>query len=209
MKSTEPSRLALWLLNHQIGGYRTESLAGDLVEEYTQGRSTGWLWGQILVALARGCVRAVRLYGLRFLGALAAGWGILFLLITLSDQMQALVQHRLSLISPNLSALQLRALDLFFGIAGLLLTALIDFGAGRLVVRIYRPHPRVMAGVFALSILVLWDLPWMYDSVKSASTESQGLLLLCQGLIFTLVWTASVWLGGLWQIRIDARGIKQ
>lgn len=208
MKSTEPSNLASWLLNHQIGGYRTESLAGDLVEEYSRGRSRGWLWGQLLFALARGTARAVRLYGLRFLGALAVGWGILFLLITLSDQMQAMVQQRLSVISPNLSTLQLQALGFGLGIADLLLTALIDFGVGRLVVRIYRPHPRFMAGVFALSILVIWDLPWMYGNVKSASTHSQGFLLLCQELIFTLLWTSSVWLGGLWQIRIDARGTK-
>ncbi len=178
------------------------------MEEYSRGRSSGWLWGQILGALARGCARAVRFYGLRFLGALAVGWGILFLLITLSERMQALVQHHLGVASSNLSALQVQALDLFIAIAGLLLTALIDFGVGRLVVRMYRPHPRFMAGVFAFSILVLWDLPWIYGNVKGAATDSQGLLLLCQGLIFTFLWTSSVWLGGLWQIRIDARGIK-
>jgi preprotein translocase subunit SecY len=51
MRSTEPPRLATWLIEH-TGRDRT-SLAGDLLEEYRRGRSTAWYWKQVLTTLAR------------------------------------------------------------------------------------------------------------------------------------------------------------
>jgi hypothetical protein len=47
--------LALWLLGHLA--HRNEPLAGDLVEQFrTRGR-LGWLWFQLLVAIAMGSFR--------------------------------------------------------------------------------------------------------------------------------------------------------
>ena len=43
---------ALWLLGHLAR--RNEPLAGDLVEQFRDGRSSAWLWAQILCAIAMG-----------------------------------------------------------------------------------------------------------------------------------------------------------
>jgi hypothetical protein len=46
-----------------VGGYRSESLAGDLIEQYLQGRSRAWFWKQVLQAIIAARVRRVRLSG--------------------------------------------------------------------------------------------------------------------------------------------------
>jgi hypothetical protein len=191
MKLANPSKLAFWLLDHQVRGYRVESLVGDLLEEYTLGRSTRWLWSQALLAIARSYLRALRLFGPRFLGAIAIGWGALFLGITLIDRASAIFQHRLGLTSAN------AVNDIIVP----LLELLIDLAAGRLVVRIYRPHQKLVAGAFAITILAAWDLPWL---CAMATDHSH----LAEGLFFTFLWTASVWFGGLWQIRVEGKSAK-
>lgn len=191
MKWASPSKLAFWLLHHQVGGYRVESLVGDLTEEYTLGRSTRWLWSQVLLAIARSYLRALRLFGPRFLGALAIGWGTLLLGITLIERASAIFQHRLGVLSTN-------AID---DIIVPLLELFIDLAAGRLVVRIYRPHQKLVAGAFAISILAAWDLPWL---CAIATDDSH----LAEGLFFTFLWTASVWFGGLWQIRVEGKSAR-
>jgi signal peptidase I len=55
-----PPRLATWLLQRCAGGYRCESLAGDLIEQYHAGRSSAWYWRQVLLALAAGVGQRMR-----------------------------------------------------------------------------------------------------------------------------------------------------
>jgi hypothetical protein len=49
---------ALWLLGHLA--HRNEPLTGDLVEQFHDGRSSTWLWAQILCAIAMGEFRQPR-----------------------------------------------------------------------------------------------------------------------------------------------------
>lgn len=60
MKSSQPPALATWLIEHLIPGSRNEALAGDLLEQFGQGRSALWYWRQVLVAI---------LVGLNFAGS--------------------------------------------------------------------------------------------------------------------------------------------
>jgi hypothetical protein len=46
-----PPALALWLLEHWGSPYHGESLAGDLIEQYQEGRSRGWYWKQVIAAV--------------------------------------------------------------------------------------------------------------------------------------------------------------
>ena len=50
MKPHPPS-LATWLLEHLIRREDNEALAGDLSEEFAQGRSVTWYWYQVFVAI--------------------------------------------------------------------------------------------------------------------------------------------------------------
>ena len=60
MTGRVPPRIAMWLLKHLGPGYRSESLAGDLYEEYQHDRKAAWYWRQATVAIVIG-----RLGGLR------------------------------------------------------------------------------------------------------------------------------------------------
>ena len=55
-----PPRLALWILGRWGSAYHSESLAGDLVEQYQQGRSRAWCWKQVLAAILIARVSRVR-----------------------------------------------------------------------------------------------------------------------------------------------------
>ena len=51
MRSSKPPELASWLIEHLIPGIRKDALVGDLLEEFSQGRSAAWYWYQALVAV--------------------------------------------------------------------------------------------------------------------------------------------------------------
>lgn len=50
MKRREPPLLATWMLEHLTSGNRDEALAGDLLEEFREGRSGSWYWHQVVTA---------------------------------------------------------------------------------------------------------------------------------------------------------------
>ena len=57
MTGRKPPRLAVWLLD-RLGYTRSNSpLAGDLLEEFGSGRSSGWYWRQTLEVIANGARR--------------------------------------------------------------------------------------------------------------------------------------------------------
>lgn len=55
-----PPRGATWLLQHLGPGYRNESLAGDLFEEFQQDRTRAWYWRQTAAAILIGGARRLR-----------------------------------------------------------------------------------------------------------------------------------------------------
>jgi hypothetical protein len=61
MKSLQPPSLAIWLLEHLMPGGNDDALAGDLLEAYSQGRSAGWYWRQVLVAIMVGFSKELRM----------------------------------------------------------------------------------------------------------------------------------------------------
>jgi hypothetical protein len=82
MKPTAPPRIATWLLEHSTPGPRNEALAGDLLEEFRQGRSAAWYWRQVLAAIAIACFRetldrrTMLLFAVLW-SILAPGWDLL------------------------------------------------------------------------------------------------------------------------------------
>jgi hypothetical protein len=54
MKSSKPPALATWLVEHVVPGDKNEALAGDLLEQFGQGRSASWYWRQVFVAMLMG-----------------------------------------------------------------------------------------------------------------------------------------------------------
>ncbi len=51
MMRGHPPRVATWLLQRLAAGWHSESLEGDLIEQYAQGRSRLWYWRQVAMAI--------------------------------------------------------------------------------------------------------------------------------------------------------------
>jgi hypothetical protein len=82
VKPNEPPRVAQWLLQHGMPPGRDDALAGDLLEEYRAGRSSGWFWQQVLSAIGIGWMRVLGARGMLLLFAalwssLAPAWNAL------------------------------------------------------------------------------------------------------------------------------------
>jgi hypothetical protein len=71
MKSRKPPALATWLVEHLNRGDRNKALAGDLLEQFSQGRSVAWYWHQALVAIVAGFVRDRRILAMAAGGTVA------------------------------------------------------------------------------------------------------------------------------------------
>lgn len=79
MNLRHPPRIAQALLR-SVGGRHAESLEGDLLEEFTAGRTRLWFWYQVVCALYEHAWRTVRRQALTFAAAftffLLALWAI-------------------------------------------------------------------------------------------------------------------------------------
>jgi hypothetical protein len=51
MSERVPPKLASWLLKRCGSSFHGESLEGDLFEQYQEGRSRAWYWGQVTAAV--------------------------------------------------------------------------------------------------------------------------------------------------------------
>jgi hypothetical protein len=51
MSERAPPKLASWLLRHCGSPFHGESLQGDLFEQYQEGRSRAWYWGQVTAVI--------------------------------------------------------------------------------------------------------------------------------------------------------------
>jgi hypothetical protein len=51
MSERLPPKLASWLLRHCGSPFHGESLEGDLFEQYQEGRSRAWYWGQVTAVI--------------------------------------------------------------------------------------------------------------------------------------------------------------
>ena len=74
MRTSRPPIIAAWILDRFGSSPETDVIAGDLLEEYQQGRSRLWYWREVTVAILTGTWPEVRQHSLSLLGAIAMGW---------------------------------------------------------------------------------------------------------------------------------------
>jgi hypothetical protein len=60
MMGRHPPKVATWLLQRLGAGRHSESLAGDLIEQYAEGRGRLWYWQQVALAILLARARAFR-----------------------------------------------------------------------------------------------------------------------------------------------------
>jgi hypothetical protein len=76
MKPAMTVGLATWMLEHLTLGRDNESLSGDLLEELREGRSAGWYFRQVSMAMGIGVCEAIREYASPLI--FSAGWSALY-----------------------------------------------------------------------------------------------------------------------------------
>jgi len=74
MRTSRPPVIAGWILLRFGPMPETEAIAGDLIEQYQQGRSRWWYWREVVVAIFRATWFEVRQDGRVLLIAIAMGW---------------------------------------------------------------------------------------------------------------------------------------
>jgi hypothetical protein len=86
MNRSQPPPLAAWLLQRLASGSDGDAIAGDLHEQFADGRSRSWYWRQTLAAILVAAARDVREHKLLTLRALAIVWAALipWMLFTLA-----------------------------------------------------------------------------------------------------------------------------
>jgi len=60
MREKRPPVIATWILEHLLFAAEDQALAGDLLEEFGQGRPSSWYWQQVFVAVAYAAARYLR-----------------------------------------------------------------------------------------------------------------------------------------------------
>src|SRR4051812_40580629 len=80
MRGQQPPRVATWLAQRLMAGPRPESLLGDLIEQYRQGRSGAWYCRQVLAAMLVGNAHDLASHKMLALSALTIGWTLYYLL---------------------------------------------------------------------------------------------------------------------------------
>jgi|SRR5262245_38245977 len=151
MKRRRPPPLANLLLTRF--GPLDEALVGDLFQEWSEGRSSVWLWQQTIGAILWGAVGDVRRRPGRMCAALLTGWAIVGALFLAGDA-----------IADGVARLiwgwqrQQAYLNHHWGpfYAGALLVSYGGFGASAwLVARVHRQYPAMLLAYVAVTFALL------------------------------------------------------
>ena len=180
--------MAEWLLSHVVAGDTSEPLAGDLVEEHHRGRSSLWLWTQVLAAIVIGAGHEIRAHKFIAIRGIVTGLTSLWCLAVLATLIltRAGFPHAVNWRWPHI-------LVLF--VIGFTYTSL----SGWIVGHLHRTHRTTAVFSFLASVLIVsvLELPLLYWLTPSVFMTVVPILPL------TLVATAiaapvAILLGGFW-----------
>ena len=96
MRSSEPPVFAAWLLEHIRFSNTDEALAGDLLEDFRNGRTAAWYWRQVFAAIFVSFLREVRIHWVLTIRAVVIGVALNCGVLVLGhDGLATLYQHRI------------------------------------------------------------------------------------------------------------------
>jgi hypothetical protein len=130
MKASNPPALAAWLLENFRFGAPCDALAGDLLEQFHQGRSSAWYWRQALAAILIAFTAELRNHKALAIQAVLFSWVANFGSIILGRRLMFEVDHRLFAVHPFP--------------ASILISVLGSVLSGFLISCLYREHRNAM-----------------------------------------------------------------
>ena len=151
MRSEHPPVVATWLLERFCADV---ALAGDLVEQYRDGRSVVWYWKQAIAAVSVYSVSQILEHKWLALRAIATGFVFWYLL-------NNMFLH--GVLKPVMETNGLRVAYIFIGYAFWITN-------GWLIARLHRPYSAAMVMAYVLWAIVA-SVPAVYDAVSGDSAS--------------------------------------
>jgi hypothetical protein len=203
MRDQQPPRVATWLAQRLVFGPRRESLLGDLIEQYRQGRSRSWYWRQVLAAIVVGNVHDVAAHKMLALRALTIGLTLYYLFsfpVTWAAGIaENWVSQQVIVCDPTSFWCQFWrnqfSVELLIYVAGAV--------SGGIVARLHRKHWVAMLSLYAASVLLFEGgmVGWMMSQSVAPLPMSSGALILAN--LTVVMRPLSVLVGGMWAVRSD------
>jgi len=194
MRSPEPPRLAVWLLE-RCGG--SESLIGDLVERYRRGQSAAWLWRQVVTAGVVGAVSDIRAYKLLAMRGVIVGFAFVFLF-------EWFIQDPLSRLDDWLFVTGLADVRWAWPNHRFLMMALGCVSGTCCGWTVVRWH-RISTVFLFVAFLMLFDVLWCWLVVVPAVRSTPAFVWSLPGFLIEIVFVfvafpTTILLGGLWGV---------
>ena len=157
-------------------------LLGDLLEEFGTGRSSGWLWRQVLTAVMMTVASEIRQHGHRVIGGVAVGIGVLLVLQYVATFVVFGVYH----VMPS----EVLTISVLIGVRSFVAAAATGWILGRLDRQ--RAHLTLIVLVGCYCVVTI---PWVY--VVSTTVDEQLAVLTVQAsaILSTVV---GLLMSGMW-----------
>ena len=155
MSNAQPPRFASWLLTRFASGPQSESMMGDLVEQYRSGRSAAWYWRQVVSAVLAGAGRDLRTHKLLTLRAVAFGSLLYFLLSFPVNWLSVAARVRVIGWLAETGRYSYWSVLLGAQLSSAIFVYLACVLSGWIVGRLHSRHSMAMVSVYALSVFVL------------------------------------------------------
>lgn len=203
MRDQQPPRVATWLAQHLMCGPRRESLLGDLIEQYRQGRSGIWYWRQVLAAILVGTVHDLAAQKMLALRALMIGWTLYYLFsfpVTWAGSMaEDWLGHNVIRCAPDSFSCQFWrnqfSVELLIYVAAAV--------SGGIVARLHRKYWVAMLSLYAASVLLFecGMVGWLVYQSGPPMPISRVALIVAN--LTVVVRPLSIFVGGMWAVRAD------
>ena len=153
--NAQAPRVATWFADRFLTSGKRESLVGDLMEQYREGRSATWYWGQVLRAIIASTSEELIAHKLIALRALALGLALYFLFSVPVGWLSIVAQRWIgrAVISCAPDAFWCQFLSNQFSAE--LLVYFACALSGWLIARLHRQHAIAAVCVFSAAVLVL------------------------------------------------------
>ena len=203
MTDRQLPRVATWLAHRLVPGPRRESLLGDLIEQYREGRSGRWYWRQVLVAIVVGNAHDLAAHRLLALRALTIGWILYYLFsfpVTWAGGIaENWVGHQVIVCEPTSFWCQFWRNQLSVELLIYVAAAV----SGAIVARLHHTYRVAMLSLFTVSVLLFecGMIGWMVSQSVPPVPISRGALMLAN--LTVIARPLSVFIGGMWAARSD------
>jgi hypothetical protein len=203
MRDQQPPWVATWLAQRLVSGPRRESLLGDLIEQYRQGRSGIWYWRQVIAAILVGSAHDLAAHKMLALRTLTIGWTLYYLFsfpVTWAGSIaEDWLSQQVVLCAPESFWCQFWRNQLSVELLIYVAAAV----SGGIVARLHRKYWVAMLSLYAASVLLFecGMISWMVYQSGPPVPISRFALIVAN--LTVVVRPLSVFVGGMWAVRSD------